>query len=133
MAYFAKIDDNNIVTNVVSVHNNELLDSENVEQESKGIEFLRKLYKEPNAKWVQTSYNTFHNTHNSGDNTKALRGNFASIGYNWDETNNIFYPQKPYPSWTLNLTIGDWDAPVARPEGPHYWDEDSGSWIAFTD
>jgi hypothetical protein len=127
MAYFAKLNENNIVTQVVSVNNNELLDSNGVEQEQKGIDFLKLLYDEPNSKWIQTSYNTRNNKHlNEGT---PFRGNYASLNYVWDEINQIFYPQKPYPSWTLDLSISDWTAPVARPEGPHYWDEDSLSWI----
>ena len=48
--------------------------------------------------WIQTSYNTYNNKHKSGDNSKAFRGNYAGIGYSWDEDTNIF-GLKPYASW----------------------------------
>ena len=54
--------------------------------------------------WIQTSYNTRSNKHESGDDSKAFRGNYAGIGYEWDEDNNIFWPKKPYASWVKNTT-----------------------------
>ena len=62
--------------------------------------------------WIQTSYNTIGNTHKSGDNSKAFRGNYAGIGYEWDEDNNMFFPKKPHPSWVKDLTTASWQSPV---------------------
>ena len=62
--------------------------------------------------WIQTSYNTSRNTHNSGDNSKAFRGNYAGIGYTWDEDDQIFWPKKPYASWVKNTTTAGWDSPI---------------------
>tara|TARA_R100001509_G_scaffold119740_1_gene74059 strand:+ start:277 stop:603 length:327 start_codon:yes stop_codon:yes gene_type:complete len=62
--------------------------------------------------WIQTSYNTRSNTHNSGDNSKAFRGNYAGIGFEWDEDNQIFWSKKPYSSWVKNTTTAEWNSPI---------------------
>ena len=62
--------------------------------------------------WIQTSYNTVNNTHSSGDNSKAFRGNYAGIGYTWDEDNNIFWPKSPYASWVKDTTTASWKSPI---------------------
>ena len=112
MASFAKIGLNNKVIEVLSVHNNELLDSNGVEQEVNGIVFLTKLTGW--AIWKQTSYNTKGGIHLSGGT--PFRKNHASIGYTYDEDRDAFIPPKPFPSWILNETTCLWEAPVARPE-----------------
>jgi len=112
MASFAKIGLNNKVIEVLSVHNNELLDSNGVEQEVNGIDFLTKLTGW--AIWKQTSYNTKGGIHLSGGT--PFRKNHASIGYTYDEDRDAFIPPKPFPSWILNETTCLWEAPVARPE-----------------
>jgi hypothetical protein len=83
--------------------------------------------------WIQTSYNTISNTHNSGDDSKAFRGNYAGIGYTWDEDNQIFWPKSPYVSWVKNITNARWQSPIGdEPEltaeqtsqneaGTHIW------------
>jgi hypothetical protein len=106
MAYFAKLDENNIVTQVHSVNDNVILDENNVEQEQKGIDFLKSLW---GGEWKQTSYNTlrgkYYSTHaETGDRTlhedqsKAFRANYAGIGYVYDPVNDVFHPSQPYPS-----------------------------------
>ena len=62
--------------------------------------------------WIQTSYNTSSNKHSSGDDSKAFRGNYAGIGYEWDEDNNMFFPKKPYASWVKNTTDARWQSPI---------------------
>jgi len=62
--------------------------------------------------WIQTSYNTVNNTHNSGDNSKAFRGNYAGIGFTWDEDNQIFWPKKPYASWVKDTATASWKSPI---------------------
>ena len=54
-----------------------------------------------------------------------LRGNYAGIGYTWDEDNEIFWPKKPYTSWTKNTTTASWDAPITRPSITLYTE---GTW-----
>ena len=78
--------------------------------------------------WVQTSYNTHGNQHLEG---RPFRGNYAGIGYVYDDVNDVFYAPQPYPSWTLNNTTWTWEAPIAIPTegGPYKWDEPTLSWI----
>ena len=117
MAHFAEINEENIVTQVIVVHNNELLIGEE-ESEEKGIDFCESLFGHRN--WVQTSYNN------------NIRYNYAGVGYTWDPDNNAFYEPQPYPSWSLN---GDfkWEAPVPYPENVsedkiYTWDEETQEW-----
>lgn len=81
MAHFAQLDENNIVKQVIVVHNNELI-LDGVESEAKGVIFCKSLYGE-NTRWVQTSYN--------GNKRK----NYAGIGYAYDATKDAFIPPKP--------------------------------------
>jgi len=127
MASFAKIE-NNIVIAVHSVVNEVLKDSNGVEQESIGIQFLKNLYNEPNAIWKQTSYNTVGGVHLLGGT--PFRKNHAGIGYTYDENRNAFISPKPYNSWILNETTCLWEAPIARPnDGNRYkWNEEILNW-----
>ena len=87
--------------------------------------------------WIQTSYNTRGNVHYGPDGEPdggvALRGNYAGIGYTYDQTNDVFYAPQPYPSWTLSQTTWLWEPPVAYPtDGQRYdWDEATVSWKLF--
>ena len=116
MASFAKIGLNNKVIEVLSVHNNELLDSNGVEQEVNGIDFLTKLTGYP--VWKQTSYNN------------NIRKNHAGIGYTYDEDRDAFIPKKPFNSWVLNETTCQWEAPIVKPDnGQKYiWNETIQNW-----
>ena len=123
MASFAKIGLNNKVIEVLSVHNNELLDSNGVEQENIGIDFLTKLTGW--AIWKQTSYNN------------NFRKNHAGIGYTYDEDRDAFISPKPYNSWILNETTCQWEAPVIKPEltqeqidnkSYYSWNEETTTW-----
>jgi len=120
MATFAKLGLNNKVIEVLSVHNNELLDANGVEQEVNGIDFLTKLTGYP--VWKQTSYNN------------NIRKNYAGIGFTYDEDRDAFIAPKPYPSWTLNEDTCLWEAPVTHPDdGLMYtWDEETLTWIEVT-
>ena len=89
------------------------------------------------GQWIQTSYNTRGGVHYdpatgqpSADQSKALRGNYAGIGYSYDYINDVFIPPKPYPSWVLNQITWNWDAPTPRPDdGKFYqWDEATKAW-----
>ena len=132
MASFAKLDSNNIVTIVVSVVNEILKDSNGVEQESIGVQFLRTLYNEPNAIWKQTSYNTHGGIHINGGT--PFRKNHAGIGFTYDETRDAFIPKKLFNSWILNEDTCLWKAPVAYPnDGQMYrWNEETQSWTLQT-
>jgi hypothetical protein len=129
MASFAKLNSMKEVVQVISVHNNELLDN-GIESEQKGIEFLTKLFKHSN--WKQTSYNTHGGVHDNGGT--PLRKNHAGIGYTYDEDRDAFIPPKPFNSWRLNEDTCIWEAPVAMPtteleDNQYYsWNESIVNW-----
>jgi restriction endonuclease Mrr len=114
MAHFARIDENNVVTQVVVVANKDTADANGVEKEHIGAAFLEKLF---GGVWKQTSYN--------GNKRK----NYAGIGYTYDADIDAFVPPKPYASWVLN-DAAQWEAPVAMPDdGQMYsWDENAQTW-----
>jgi len=121
MAHFAKIDDNNVVLEVIVVHNNELLQN-GIESESKGIQFLID-WSGGYTNWKQTSYNG------------KIRKNYAGIGYTYDPQRDAFIPPKPYSSWVLNENTCLWETPVTMPtDGQQYvWNEETLSWTVIPD
>ena len=121
MASFAKIGLNNKVIEVLSVVNEVLHDSNGVEQEVIGIDFLTKLTGYP--EWKQTSYNTQGGVHSNGGT--PLRKNHAGIGMTYDEDRDAFIAPRPFASWVLNETSCLWEAPIAYPtDGKKYtWNE----------
>jgi hypothetical protein len=128
MASFAKLDNNNIVLRVESVVNEVLKDSNGIEQETIGIEFLKTLYNEPNANWKQTSYNTVGGIHLLGG--VPFRKNHASIGYTYELNRDAFIPPKPFNSWILNEDTCLWETPVAKPndDNVYSWNESTLTW-----
>jgi hypothetical protein len=141
MASFAKLNSENIVTTVESVVNEVLKDSNGVEQEQLGIDFLKTLYNEPSAIWKQTSYNTHGGTHDNGG--IPFRKNHAGIGYIYDEARDAFIQPKLYNSWILNENTCIWEAPIPYPitytknlvdglgnplSDPYVWNESTLTW-----
>jgi hypothetical protein len=126
MASFAKIGLNNKVIEVLSVVNEVLHDSNGIEQEVIGIDFLTKLTGYPI--WKQTSYNTHAGVHDNGGT--PFRKNHAGIGYTYDETRDAFIPPKPFNSWILNEDTCRYEAPIAKPnDGKIYkWNETNLTW-----
>ena len=122
MAHFAKLNENNVVIQVIVVSNDDAT------TEAKGQELLQNLYKNTDT-WKQTSYNTCAGVHLTGGT--PFRKNYAGKGYTYDETRDAFIPPKPYDSWTLNEDTCLWEAPVPYPtDGKDYfWDEDSTQWV----
>lgn len=116
MAHFAELDENNVVKQVLVVHNNELLEN-GEEKESKGVAFLQSLF--GHNRWKQTSYNG------------NMRKNYAGIGFVYDSSRDAFLPPQPFPSWTLDENSCVWMSPTPYPnDGKMYtWDESSLSWI----
>jgi hypothetical protein len=116
MAHYAKLNENNIVTEVF-VGKNEGED---------GVDW-EKYY---DAK--RTSYNTYGGVHFS--NGTPFRKNYAGIGYSYDLERDAFVPPKPYPSWTLDEATCLWKAPVSRPndEKIYNWNESSLNWVEIT-
>ena len=115
MAHFAKIGLNSKVIAVHGLDNNKMLNGSGQEDETVGVQELTRIHGWP--LWVQTSYNTrgnkYYNTNGTeGDQTKKLRGNYAGIGYLWDEENNLFFPPKPYASWVKYNAEARWRSPI---------------------
>ena len=155
MAHFAKLGANGKVIQVLTLDNKDMLNADGVEDESVGQQYLETHNNWPAQMWIQTSYNTFGGKYRNqdgteGDVSKAFRGNYAGIGYEWDEDNNIFWPKKPFASWVKDTTTASWkstigDAPALTAEqesqntpadenteathGWHYvWNEANQSW-----
>ena len=125
MAHYAKVQDEKVVTVIVAEK-----------------EFFDTFVDETPGKWVQTSYNTRGGVHYepnsntpSSDQSKALRKNYAGIGFIYDRDKDAFYEPQPYPSWTLNATNCVWEPPTAKPTDgkPYKWDENSKSWVEITE
>ena len=122
MAHFAKINESNIVTQVVVVNDS---DGDN---DTDGQNFLNNLFKTTHT-WKKTSYNTYGNTHRLGGT--PYRKNFASVGFTYDSSRDAFIEPKPYNSWTLDETTCLWEPPVTYPtDGKSYeWDESNRQWV----
>lgn len=118
MGHFAKIDENNIVVQVI-VAEQAFIDSGAVGDP---------------AKWIQTSYNTRAGVHYDQDGKPdggiPLRKNFAGRGYTYDADRDAFIPPKPFDSWILNEDTCVWDPPTDMPnDGQIYqWNESTTSW-----
>jgi len=124
MSYFAKVQNGKVI-NVISA------EQDFVDNYEDGIA----------GKWIQTSYNTYGGVHYnpetgepSADQSKALRMNYANIGYFYDVSVDAFYAPQPYASWRLNETTYLWEAPVAHPNDgeAYFWNEDTQTWDAVT-
>tara|TARA_Y100000361_G_scaffold151909_1_gene170242 strand:- start:712 stop:1098 length:387 start_codon:yes stop_codon:yes gene_type:complete len=124
MAHFAKLDENNVVVQVLVVADTD------APTEEAGQTFLQNLYKNT-ITYKQTSYNTFAGEHKLGGT--PFRKNYAGIGFTYDSTKDAFIPPKPFDSWTLDEDTCLWEAPVAYPsDGKGYvWKEDSKTWVLF--
>ena len=112
MAHFAKLGVNNKVIQIEVLNNSDMLNANGVEDETVGQQRLQEIHGWPADMFIKTSYNTSNNTHLSGDNSKAFRGNYAGIGYTWDEDNQIFWPPKPFNSWVKNTSTATWKSPI---------------------
>ena len=112
MAHFAKLGSNGKVIQVLTLNNGDMLNADGVEDETVGQQYLETHNNWPAQMWIQTSYNTSGNKHSSGDDSKAFRGNYAGIGYEWDEDNNIFWPKSPYASWVKHNASASWKSPI---------------------
>jgi len=110
MAHFAKLGANSKVIQVLTLNNGDMLNADGVEDESVGQQYLETHNNWPAQMWIQTSYNTAGGTHKNGGT--ALRGNYAGIGYTWDEDDQIFWPKKPYASWVKNTSDAQWHSPI---------------------
>lgn len=125
MAHYAKVTDGKVTRVIVAE-----------------AEFFKTFVDDSPGEWIQTSYNTRGGIHYqpnsdtpSSDQSKALRKNYAGIGWTYDSEKDAFYEPQPYASWTLNTTTCLWEAPTAKPTDgkPYKWDETSKSWVEITE
>jgi len=129
MAHFAQLDENNVVTQVIVVANEDTSDVNGNEVEEIGVAFCKKLLG-ADTNWKQTSYN----------NTFRVR--YAGIGYSFNAELDAFIAPKPFESWVLNTETADWESPVgpapalteAEIEARSFyrWDEEGGAWVLET-
>ena len=115
MAHFAQLNEENLVTQVIVVANQDTADQDGVENEAIGIEFCTNLL---GGKWKQTSYNA------------NIRKNYAGVGYKYDKDLDAFIPPQPFASWTLNNETAQWEAPTPYPtdDKRYTWNETTTSW-----
>jgi hypothetical protein len=115
MAHFARLE-NNVVTQVIVVSNQDTADEHGVEKEELGIAFCSNLL---GGTWKQTSYNG------------NIRKNYAGMGYTYDEGLDAFIAPKPFASWLLDETTCQWKAPVDMPTNDkrYTWNEATTSWV----
>jgi len=142
MAHFAKLGANGKVISVLTLDNKDMLNADGVEDETVGQQYLQLHNNWPAEMWIQTSYNTQNNEHKLGGT--PFRGNYAGLGYIWDEDNQIFWPKKPYASWVKNTSTARWQSPIgdapaltAEQESQneakthqwgYHWNEEGQSW-----
>ena len=125
MAHYALLDENNVVTTVITGRDEDDL--------APGVDSWETYYGEFHGqRCLRTSYNTYANEHVHGG--VPFRANYAGIGFTYDEALDAFIPPKPYPSWVLDETTCLWEAPVALPDDAdtvaYVWDEEAGDWVA---
>jgi hypothetical protein len=122
MAHYALLNENNVVTGVITGKGEgDLIDGQVVDWEAYYSTVTRTTCK-------KTSYNTSANTHLLGGT--PFRKNYAGIGYVYDPGRDAFYEQQPFSSWTLNEDTCVWEPPVPYPtDAPATWDEDTQSWV----
>lgn len=121
MAHFAQLNENNIVTQVIVVSNNDCM-LDGVENETIGVLFCKSLFGQ-NTVWKQTSYNG------------KIRKNYAGIGFTYNSELDAFIPPKPFNSWLFDEVTCTWVPPVPKPdtENVYFWDESTISWVLATE
>jgi hypothetical protein len=136
MAHFAKIGMNGKVLQVLTLDNQNMLNADGIEDEKVGQQYLEQHNNWPSQMWIQTSYNTYSGQHKNGGT--PFRGNYAGIGYIWNEDDQIFWPKKPYTSWIKDFSTASWKSPVGdapeltqeqKDNNLYYqWNEENQSW-----
>ena len=117
MGHFARLDENNIVTDIIVVDNELLLDEDGNEDESLGVEFCQTHFDSDDT-FVQTSYN------------ENIRGKYAGLGDEYRSDIDKFVPPNPHTNWIWDETINDWKPPTDPPDdsGTWEWDDDFQVW-----
>ena len=133
MAHYAKLGINSKVMSVEVVADSDCQNADGIEDEEVGRQFLENIHNWP--LWKKTSYNTQHGQHKLGGT--PLRGNYAGIGYTYDEDNDLFLPKKPHASWVLNVAEARWQSPIGdapalseeeQATHTYEWNESTGAW-----
>jgi hypothetical protein len=127
MAHYALIDSNNTVVQVITGVDENVIQIDTDGNEVGGSSQAWELFY-ASLPWFKgltckrTSYN------------RNIRGNFASIGYKYDSEFDIFIKPQPFPSWKLNYSTVEWEAPVNRPEDNEEhrwaWSEPNQEWVS---
>jgi len=128
MAHFAKIGLNGKVLTVLTLNDSDMLNADGAQDELVGQQYLEKHNNWPAQLWIQTSYNTAGGQHKNGGT--PLRGNYAGIGYTWDEENQIFWTKKPYNSWVKHIPTASWKSPIG--DAPALTEEQTTQNNSFT-
>ena len=135
MAHFAKLNSENKVIEVIRVNNEIITDSNGVEQESLGVDFLNSIFNDQTITWKKTSYNTKNGKYydqdgTEGDQSKAFRVNYAIINGTYNPSKDAFIGIQHFPSWTLNQNTCNYDPPVPYPNdgNEHFWNESLQIW-----
>ena len=136
MAHFAKLGANGKVIAVLTLNNSDMLNASGVEAESVGQQYLERHNNWPAQMWIQTSYNTAGGKHKNGGT--PFRGNYAGIGYTWDEENKIFWTEKPFASWVKHIPTASWKSPIGdapalteeqkTTKSYYQWNEENQNW-----
>ena len=133
MAYFAELDESNVVLQVITFSNDEV-NANGGDQSVQAENFVAARH---GGTWKQTSYNN------------NFRKRYAGKGFTYDAVKDIFMNKQPYPSWVINAD-DEWESPIGlcpedgrQPEAKdsvhYYWDEDayqadnSTGWIEHAD
>jgi len=124
MAHYAFLDENNIVEAVYVG-----IDENNLDELPDEFNSWEEYYSNQlGMTCKRTSYNTFGNEHK--DNGIAFRGNFAGIGFTYDEENDVFIAPQSFNGWVLNTSTWLWEAPIDYPDdgNKYIWNEETLSW-----
>lgn len=117
MAHFAKVNDDNIVVQVIAISN---------EQEHRGVEFITEDMGQP-GRWFQCSFNTYEGEHLKGGT--PLRKHYPSTGDSYDPEYDAFIPMKSRHGFLFNKETWKWEAPTPKPEGDFAWSDLKLEWI----
>ena len=126
MAHYAFLDENNIVIEVIVGKDED--DTETLPDNFTNWEEYYLTQRDQALDCKRTSYNTAQNQHSTGGT--AFRGNYAGVGSVYDVSNDVFYSQQPFDSWTLNSSSWIWEAPIDYPDDDNFyvWNETNQSW-----
>jgi hypothetical protein len=129
MAHYALLNEHNIVTQVITGRNENELDNDgNV------VNWEDSYSQVTGQRCLRTSYNTYGNQHSNGGT--PFRGNYAGIGFTYNQVLDVFIPPLPFPSWKLNYDTILWEAPIPMPPAEDgyiwTWFEPNQEWIKIT-